>query len=164
MTSWILLGFAALVLGYIGWRRALTRPGLEQRIRDGMDGGFTKMMRKRCSPGEVRIFDFLFACDTSEASAALATLVAALGYEVQIEREPEGSELLTASVSRSVAEMDFSQARQSFAMLALPAGSHYLGLGAASYEAAGVNVPVSGTAQTLSSRRWFDSSRGPRRF
>ncbi len=141
MTVWLVLGLVALLLAYVGWRKMLTRPGLDKRIRSAMDGGFTDMMRKRCNPDDVLVFDFLFTCDTAEVSAALVPLIASLGYQVQVDREADGAELLTASISKAVSQMDFSQARQSFATLTMPFGTEYAGLGALSYAAAGVKVP-----------------------
>lgn len=142
MTFWLLIGLAGLALGFVGWRKWLTRPGLNLRIREAMDQNFTGVVRKRFDPSATMVFDYLFACETVEAAATLTPLLVALGYQVRSEQDPsEAPQFLIASVSTTVAQLDFSQARRSFDALTLPPGSEYVGLGTASYAAAGVQVP-----------------------
>jgi len=138
-----------LVIGARRWQSS--RPPLAERIQQAMDAEFSSRVRKAPGLPASHEFDFLFeVSDESQAEHVISSLVA-LGLAAQADKSPPDGRLIRATVMADPSTIDFAVYRQQFSSLCKPPVVVYLGLGEASYKAAGVKLPNSNEQQSVSS-------------
>ena len=131
--------FLGLVVGAMRWQS--NRPPLTERIQQAMDAEFSSRVRKAPGLPASHEFDFLFeASDESQAEHVVSSL-AALGLVAQADRSTPERRLIRVTVIADPSTIDFAVYRQQFSILCNPPAVVYLGLGEASYKAAGVKLP-----------------------